>query len=96
MKAEVHGQTQEGYGAVFNALAPLYSAAPGFIAHVSHPIDGGWCVMDIWDSREQFQQFFSQHVAHRLPATVRPKISFQPLHDAFSGAGLARVKSDTL
>jgi heme-degrading monooxygenase HmoA len=84
MKAEVHGQTQHGYQEVFNSLAPIYQATPGFVAHVSHPIDGGWCVMDIWESRAQFQQFFSEHVVHRLPANVRPKISFQELHDALS------------
>lgn len=86
MKAEVHGQTQQGYLAVFDALAPLYKASPGFIAHLSHPIDGGWCVIDIWSSREQFEMFFSQHVVHRLPATVRPKISFQTLHDVLVSA----------
>jgi heme-degrading monooxygenase HmoA len=85
MRAEVHGQTLEGYNAVFNALAPLYSAAQGFIAHFSHPIEGGWCVMDVWASKDDFQQFFSQHVVHRLPAHVRPKISFQPIHDALVG-----------
>jgi heme-degrading monooxygenase HmoA len=84
MKAEVHGQTQQGYQDVFDALAPLYRATPGFIAHFSHPIDGGWCVMDVWASREQFKRFFSEHVVHRLPTTVRPKISFQELHDVLS------------
>jgi hypothetical protein len=84
MKAEVFGQTQEGYQQVFDALAPLYAATPGFIAHLSHPIDGGWCVMDVWASREQFESFFSQHVACKLQDTVRPKISFQALHDAMA------------
>jgi quinol monooxygenase YgiN len=84
MKAEVFGQTPDGYKAVFDALAPLYQAAPGFVAHFSHAIEGGWCVMDIWTSKDAFQNFFSQHVVHRLPTTVRPKISFQALHDVLS------------
>lgn len=84
MKADVHGQTPHGYQEMIDSLAPIYRATPGFIAHVSHPIDGGWCVMDIWESREQFKAFFAEHVAHRLPDTVRPKISFQELHDAVS------------
>jgi hypothetical protein len=86
MKAEVYGQTLDGYTQVFNALAPLYSVTPGFIAHMSHAIAGGWCVMDVWASKDDFEQFFRQHVVHRLPADVRPKISFQPLHDAFTPA----------
>jgi heme-degrading monooxygenase HmoA len=84
MRAEVFGQTQDGYQMVFNALAPLYQTAPGFIAHFSHAIEDGWCVTDIWSSKDAFQRFFSEHVVHRLPATVRPKISFQMLHDALS------------
>jgi heme-degrading monooxygenase HmoA len=84
MKAEVCGQTEDGYKDVFDSLAPLYKAAPGFIAHVSYAIEGGWCVMDTWSSKDAFQSFFTQHVVHRLPATVRPKISFQLLHDALA------------
>jgi quinol monooxygenase YgiN len=94
MRAEVFGQTEEGYRAVFESLAPLYNAAPGFVAHFSHAIDGGWCVIDIWHSREAFQSFFSQHVVHRLPPTVRPKISFQPLYDALSVESHAALVSD--
>jgi quinol monooxygenase YgiN len=94
MRAEVYGQTQEGYKAVFDALAPLYKVAPGFIAHVSHEIDGGWCVMDTWSSKDAFQSFFSEHVVHRLPPTVRPKISFQTLHDALSVASREVWDSD--
>jgi quinol monooxygenase YgiN len=87
MKAEVFGQTQDGYRMVFDALAPHYKTAPGFIAHFSHAIEGGWCVMDVWSSKDAFQSFFSEHVVHQLPSTVRPKITFQALHDALSVSG---------
>jgi quinol monooxygenase YgiN len=96
MKAEVLGQTEDGYKAVFDALAPLYQQAPGFIAHVSHAIEGGWCVMDVWTSKDAFQAFFSEHVVHRLPSTVRPKISFQVLHDALSVGNAAALHARAL
>jgi len=86
MRAEVAGQTKEGYQEVFDSLRPLYLAAPGFIAHMSHPTDGGWCVVDVWESRDQFEAFFSQHVVRKLQPGLRPKISFQQLHDAFTTA----------
>lgn len=86
MKAEVMGQTAEGYQAVFDALAPVYARTPGFIAHLSHPIEGGWCVMDVWESRERFERFFAEHVACRLHGDLRPKISFVALHDALAMA----------
>jgi hypothetical protein len=94
MKAEVHGQTLQGYEGMIGALAPLYSEAPGFIAHISHAMDGGWCVMDIWESREHFQRFFSANVVPRLPSTLRPKISFQELHDALTGTSPAVTSPD--
>lgn len=84
MKAEVTGQTREGYQQVFDTLAPVYASAPGFIGHFTHSTPDGWCVMDVWESRDHFQRFFGQHVIQRLPSTVRPKISFQELHDALT------------
>jgi heme-degrading monooxygenase HmoA len=87
MRAEVSGQTQQGYQEVFDALRPLYAGARGFVAHFSYPIEGGWCVVDVWDSREQFESFFGQNVVPRLQTGLRPKISFQQLHDAFTKAG---------
>jgi heme-degrading monooxygenase HmoA len=94
MKAEVFGQTQTGYKAVFDSLAPLYQAAPGFVAHFSHPMEGGWCVIDIWTSKDEFQDFFSRHVVHRLEANLRPKISFQVLHDGLLSANHELLGSD--
>lgn len=90
MTAEVHGQTQQGYQQVFDALASLYQAAPGFVAHLSHPMAGGWCVMDVWNTREDFERFFGAHVVPRLPATVRPKITFVDLHDVHLGTAPRR------
>jgi heme-degrading monooxygenase HmoA len=81
MKAEVRGQTRDGYQQVFDALASHYAAAPGFIVHMSHPMEGGWCVIDVWRTRKDFERFFGEHVAPKLPATVRPKVTFLELHD---------------
>lgn len=88
MIAEVGGQTREGYQQVFDAIAPLYRKAPGFVAHLSHPMEQGWCVMDVWETREQFERFFAQHVVPRLSQNpeLRPKIRFQELHDALTAA----------
>jgi hypothetical protein len=83
MKAEVRGQTREGYQQVFDALAPHYAAAPGFVVHMSHPMDDGWCVMDVWQTRKDFERFFGEHVAPVLPAALRPKIVFLELHDLY-------------
>lgn len=85
MTARISGQTREGYQQVIDAVSAAYVAAPGFVLHMSHPIDDdGWCVMDVWHTREQFQQFFAEHVVPRLPPTLRPKIELVELHDVLS------------
>lgn len=86
MKAEVRGQTREGYQQVFDALSSHYTAARGFLMHLSHPIDGGWCVIDVWQTRKDFERFFAEHVAPKLPMAVRPKITFVELHDVHLAA----------
>ncbi len=43
----------EGRG--FTSFADL--PAPGLLAHVSGPVDGGWRVTDVWESLEAFEAF---------------------------------------
>jgi hypothetical protein len=69
---------------MIDALAGAYRDAPGFVLHMSHPTARGWCVMDVWRSKEHFQRFYAEHIAPKLPPTLRPKIAFQELHDAIS------------
>lgn len=92
MTAEVPGQTLPGYQTMIDALAPVYRSSPGFVLHVSHPIDGGWRVIDVWQSKEDFERFYAQHVASKLPPGIRPKVRFQPLHDVVAAelAGASR------
>ncbi len=84
MTALVHGQTLDGYRQMIDAVAPAYRNAPGFILHTSHAIAGGWCVMDVWTSKQHFERFYAEHIAPKLPPTLRPKITCQDLHDAIS------------
>ena len=53
------GGTQEQYQAVHdtvNASSPL-GRADGLLVHSAGPIDGGWGVIDFWESREDFDAF---------------------------------------
>jgi quinol monooxygenase YgiN len=78
--AEVKGQTQEGYDHMLVALAESIKQAPGFILHTAHPVDGGWRVIEVWESKETANQFFAKHVAPNLPPGIRPKRTLQELH----------------
>jgi hypothetical protein len=86
MTAEVPGQTLPGYDQMIDALAPIYRSTAGFLLHASHPVEGGWRVIDVWQSKAEFERFYAQHVAPNLPPRVRPKITVQELHDVVAAA----------
>ncbi|WJV44479.1 hypothetical protein [Streptomyces flavofungini] len=61
---EIPGVGQELYdacvsrltdGGEFASLADF--PAPGLIAHAAGPVDGGWRVVDVWESEEALENF---------------------------------------
>ncbi|GLS32525.1 hypothetical protein SAMN04488498_12215 [Mesorhizobium albiziae] len=51
--------------------------------HMSHPVEAGWRVVEVWRSREDAARFLAAHIAPNLRDGIRPKLSFQPLHGFF-------------
>lgn len=47
--------------------AEALRTSPGFVAQVDHPADGGWRVVSIWDSADDFQRYFDRIVRPNLP-----------------------------
>ena len=80
VSAEVPGQTAQGYDAIREHLAVALRQAPGFVLHTSHAIDGGWRVIEIWETVQEANQFFAHHVHPNLPPGIKPRRSFQELH----------------
>jgi quinol monooxygenase YgiN len=83
--AEVKGQTQQGYDGILGMLADSLKKAPGFVLHTAHPVEGGWRVIEVWESDDDANQFFAKHVAPNLPPGIRPKRSVQELHGLVRG-----------
>jgi hypothetical protein len=81
MISDVSGQTPEGYDGLFAKVGPVMKAAEGFLMHASHPIEGGWRVVELWETREDAGRFYAAAIAPNLPEGIRPKVSFAPLHD---------------
>jgi hypothetical protein len=81
MISEVNGQSAQGYDGMLEAVGDSLRQSPGFIMHMSHPVETGWRIVEVWDSREDATRFFAAHIAPKLPVGIRPKLSFQPLHD---------------
>jgi hypothetical protein len=74
MTAEAEGLTAETYTEMRNALKVLLVRAPGLILHTAHATPtGGYRVIELWQSKQESDQFFAQHVAPNLPPGLRPK-----------------------
>jgi hypothetical protein len=86
MVSEVPGQTRAGYEAVLAAVSGPLARAAGFVTHLSHPVEGGWRVVEVWETREDAARFFAEHIARHLPAGIRPKLTFTDLHDVLRPA----------
>ncbi len=42
----------------------------GIISHTAGPLEGGgWCVIDEWESREDFQRFYNERLRQALQGT---------------------------
>ena len=78
--AEVSGQTEQGYDGMLGLLATALRQAPGFILHTAHPIDGGWRILEVWESQQAASEFFAQFVHPHLPPGIKPKRTVQALH----------------
>lgn len=63
MRQELQGLTREQAEAVAAVINERARTAPGFIAHASGPIAGGYHVTEFWESREAFERFSEEVVA---------------------------------
>jgi hypothetical protein len=80
ISAEVTGQTQSGYDGMLEKLGDVLKNTPGFVLHTSHPTEGGWRVIEIWQTKDAADQFFVRNVVPNLPKGIRPKRTVQTLH----------------
>ena len=56
------GGTQEQYEAIVAELGQAHASAPGRTLLAAGPTDGGWEMMMVWDSKEAFFAWATQHL----------------------------------
>ncbi|MGB9111374.1 MAG: hypothetical protein WCF24_01455 [Acidimicrobiales bacterium] len=81
IRIKLQGVTQEQFDAIDAAVGK--GPFDGLIFHASGPIDGGWGVIDFWDSRAQFDAFITQHVMPVMGGTPAPPPDIRefPVHE---------------
>ncbi len=57
LRLKFEGGTQEQYDAIHSHMNVDGNPPPGLIFHSAGPIDGGWGIIDVWESREAFDAF---------------------------------------
>jgi quinol monooxygenase YgiN len=62
--ADFPGATQAQFAQVDQKLGR--QAPPGLLYHVDGPIEGGWRVVDVWESQEAFDKFFQEKLGQAL------------------------------
>jgi quinol monooxygenase YgiN len=68
IRIKLPGLDQESFDKVNEHVNPS-DTPDGMIFHSSGPIDGGWGVIDFWESRAQFDAFFGSRVKAAVDAT---------------------------
>jgi hypothetical protein len=60
IRIKLPGVTQEQFDAAHDHINPDRSNPQGMLFHASGPIEGGWGVIDFWESRADFDAFQSR------------------------------------
>lgn len=60
IRIKLPGVTQEEFDNVHDHVNPERTLPKGLLFHASGPIDGGWGIIDFWESRADFDAFQPQ------------------------------------
>ena len=78
---EVPGVTQEQYDAASQQV-DAGGAMTGCLVHVAGPMEGGWRVIEVWESKEDADRFFRERLQPVLGRVgipvIEPKVF--PVH----------------
>lgn len=86
IRLKLDGGTAEQFDLLNKELDPDSNPPAGLLFHVSGPVDGGWGVIDFWQSREAFDRFAAERIVPALAAigaTGAPDVHEFPVHEHF-------------
>ena len=87
IRVKFAGLGGEQFDKLHAKLDPRANYPDGLIFHSSGPIDGGWGVLDFWESRSQFDSFAAGRIGPGVQAagvTAEPEIHEFPVHEYLS------------
>jgi hypothetical protein len=85
IRVKLAGVTQEQYDQAHEHINPERVSPPGLLFHSSGPIDGGWGIIDFWESRADFDAFAVKIqagvAAAGIPMQGPPDVKEFPVHE---------------
>ena len=60
------GGTQANYDAAHKVMEVDTNPPAGMLVHSAGPVEGGWGIIDFWESREAFDTFVTDRLTPRL------------------------------
>jgi hypothetical protein len=81
---EMRGGEQAFYEQVTSRVMPGNQLPDGCLDHIAGPTDGGWRVITVWDSDEQFERFRNETLIPAMQEagageSVSPSIQTNPV-----------------
>lgn len=87
IRLKLVGTTAEQFEQLRAAIDPDGNPPDGLIFHASGPVEGGWGVIDFWESREQFDRFAAERIGPGMAAIGAtggpPDVHEFPVHETF-------------
>ena len=69
---ELPGATAAQYDSLMDTMKLNGAMGEGGLSHMAAPMDGGWRVVDLWESQAAFDKFFSEKLGPALQSTGLP------------------------
>jgi hypothetical protein len=87
IRIKLPGVSVEQFDKLDAALDVRGNRPDGLIFSASGPIEGGWGVLDFWESRAHFDRFVAERVGPAMAASgeeaTQPDIHEFPVHEYF-------------
>jgi hypothetical protein len=84
IRIKLAGVTAEQFDQLEASVNARANRPAGLIFHASGPVDGGWGVMDFWESRADFERFAAERIGPAMAAagaSGAPEIHEFPVHE---------------
>jgi hypothetical protein len=81
--AEIPGFTQEQYDAVSKELGSQDASSESLKFHAAGPIEGGWQIVEIWNSVDDYREFTQSHLKNafvKLDVSGIPTVRVVPIY----------------